>query len=119
MTPRATQKTPGYSGKPLAEKLGIKAGHRVQILGAPVAFAKVLGKLPAGTAIVGKEARGADCVLLFSTGATHLEPNFARAMRTLPPAGMLWVAWPKQASGVATDLTENVVRAIGLEAGLV
>ncbi|HSE46156.1 MAG TPA: hypothetical protein VLA89_12590 [Gemmatimonadales bacterium] len=64
-------------------------------------------------------ARAADCVLLFSISSAHLEKTFRRVVPLLPPAGMLWVAWPKKASKVETDLTEDVVRRIGLAAGLV
>ena len=109
----------GYSGKPLAQKLDVKPNDRVRIVGAPAAFAKVLGKLPAGASIVGPRVRAAERVLLFSTSEAHLHPAFVSAAKTLPPAGTLWVAWPKKASGVDTDLTENVVRKIGLDAGLV
>jgi hypothetical protein len=109
----------GYSGKPLAQKLDIKPGDRVRIAGAPPAFAKVLGRLPAGASVVGPRVRGAERVLLFSTSEARLRPAFASAASALPPAGTLWVAWPKKTSGVDTDLTENVVRRVGLDAGLV
>jgi len=109
----------GYSGKPLAQKLDVKPNDRVRIVGAPAAFAKVLGKLPPGASIVGPRVRAAERVLLFSTSEAHLHAAFVSAVQTLPPAGTLWVAWPKKTSGVDTDLTENVVRKIGLDAGLV
>jgi hypothetical protein len=108
----------GYSGKPLAQKLDLKSGDRVRIVGAPAAFAKVLGKLPEGASIVGPRA-AAERVLLFSTSEHHLHDAFTRAAKSLPAAGTLWVAWPKKTSGVETDLTENVVRNVGLAAGLV
>jgi hypothetical protein len=110
----------GYSGTPLPTKLGIKEGHRVALIGAPRGFERTLGALPAGAA-TRTDARGAglDVILLFTKRRSELERRFAALATKLAPAGGLWVAWPKQASGVATDLTEGVVRAIGLARGLV
>ena len=110
---------PGYSAKPLIRKLGVKPGHRLVLRGAPNGFETELRPLPEGVALGGHGARTADCVLLFSTSSAHLEKAFRQAVPLLPPAGMLWVAWPKKASKVETDLTEDVVRRIGLAAGLV
>ena len=110
---------PDYSGKPLIRKLGVKPGHRLVLRGAPNGFETELRPLPEGVALGGHGARTADCVLLFSTSGAHLEKAFSKAVPLLPPAGMLWVAWPKKASKVETDLTEDVVRRIGLAAGLV
>ena len=108
----------GYSGKPLVEKLGIKSGHAVALLAAPPGFDDTLGALPDGVK-VRRRAGEADVALLFTRAARDLEARFAATAETLRPGGMLWVAWPKKTSGVATDLTENVVRDIGLAAGLV
>ena len=110
---------PGYSGKPLIAKLDVKPGHRLLLKGAPNGFESELRPLPEGVALGGPASRTADCVLLFSTSSAHLEKAFRQAVPFLPPAGMLWVAWPKKASKVETDLTEDVVRRIGLAAGLV
>jgi hypothetical protein len=110
----------GYSGTPLAKKLGIKAGHRVALLGAPGEFGATLGDLPEGVAVQNNLGGGAlDVVVLFAPDRASLERGFATAARRLAPAGGLWVAWPKRASGVATDLTEDVVREVALRAGLV
>src|SRR5690348_7646701 len=108
----------GYSGKPLVAKLGIKAGARIAILNAPAGYERVLGKLP--PVIRRASASGPlDFVQLFTTEKRKLEPRFAALARALAPAGMLWISWPKKASGVATDLTEDVIRAVGLAHGLV
>ena len=112
-------KLPGYSGKPLISKLDVKPGHRLLLKGAPDGFEAELRPLPEGVVFVAPRARAADCVLLFSTASAHLEKAFGHAVPLLPPVGMLWVAWPKKASKVETDLTEDVVRRIGLAAGLV
>lgn len=107
---------PGYSGKPLAPKLGLRGPCRLRFLHAPPELADWLGPLPAGA--VEAEA-DLDFILLFTGSAGSLRAEFAPAAHRLAPAGMLWVAWPKKSSKVPTDLTEDVVRVIGLEAGLV
>lgn len=110
----------GYSGTPLPKKLGIKPGHRVRFENAPAGFAATLGELPPEVAVLedGKAA-GLDLVLFFTTAADELRGEYARLAASLVPAGMLWVAWPKRASKVPTDVTEDVVRAIALERGMV
>ncbi len=108
----------GYSGKSLVEKLGIKPGHQLALLSAPPKFDDTLGALPTKV-VVRRRIGRADVALLFSQSASDLSSRFANVAKTLNDGGMLWVAWPKKASGVATDLTENVVRDVGLAAGLV
>lgn len=111
----------GYSGTALAKKLGVKANQRVAFLNAPALFADTLGPLPPDiTVSADLRGRGAfDLVVLFAPDQAALRSRFARIADRLTPAGALWVAWPKKASGVPTDLTENIVRDTGLEAGLV
>jgi hypothetical protein len=109
----------GYSGTPLPWKLGIKEGSTLALLGAPDGLAALLEPLPAGV-LLRRSTRGtADVILLFTTSRDDLARRLPAAQRALHPDGGLWVAWPKKASGVATDLTENVVRELGLAAGLV
>ena len=110
----------GYSGTPLVRKLGVKPGHRVALLGAPDGFVAALGPLPADVGVQ-DDLRGEppDVIVLFAPDRAALLRGFGGAARRLSPAGGLWVAWPKKASGVATDLTESAVRAVGLGAGLV
>lgn len=111
----------GYSGTPLAQKLGIKPGHCLALIDAPPGFDQTLGTLPDDTSVsAGLQGREPlDVIVFFTTSAAKLRQRFAPVARRLTPAGGLWIAWPKKASGVATDLTENVVRDIGLEVGLV
>ena len=109
----------GYSGKPLHEKLGIKPGMRVAVLRPPSNYAKLLGRLPPGATIVGKPAQGAPFVHLFVKRASELEEQLPTFRRTIAQDGMLWVSWPKKASGVPTDVTEHVVRGLALPLGLV
>ena len=112
----------GYSGKPLGQKLGIKAGHRVALVDAPPGFADTLAPLPDDvvlTAARGDGAASADVLLLFAREAATLAPELQTAARALPRGAMLWVAWPKKASRQPTDVTEDVVRRLGLATGLV
>ena len=112
----------GYSGTPLARKLGIAEGTSVVLVGAPEGFEEVLAPLPRGVVArrrVPGAGHPADVAVLFSTSAADLDARFPRVAAALTPAGGLWVAWPKRSSGVATDLTENVVRDIGLAHGMV
>jgi len=109
----------GYSGTPLPRKLGIKEGHRLALIDAPPGFNGTLGELADGVA-VRTSARGSlDVVVSFTTSRSALERRFASLARAIFPDGGLWIAWPKRASGVATDPTEDVVRNIALERGLV
>jgi hypothetical protein len=111
----------GYSGTPLPQKLGIKPGARVALLGAPPGFARVLGALPAGAKVENALAARTsyDVIVLFTTSAGELARRFSATRKCLDPNGGFWVAWPKKASGVTTDVTEDTVRGIALEAGLV
>jgi hypothetical protein len=109
----------GYSGTPLATKLGIREGSRVALLGAPEGFDDVLAPLPAGVRVLRRLSPGLDVVVLFVTRRQRLEQRFAAAAEAVMPAGGLWVAWPKRASKVPTDLTEDVLREVGLPMGLV
>jgi hypothetical protein len=108
----------GYSGTPLAKKLGIKDGFRVWFVNAPHNFDQDL-ELPADLRIVSVKTKPLDLVLLFTKSETKLRKEFPALAQKLCPKGMLWVCWPKKASGVATDINENIVRRIGLDAGLV
>jgi Protein of unknown function (DUF3052) len=111
----------GYSGTPLPQKLGIKDGHRVALVGAPAGFTRTLGRLPAGattqTGLGGKDVL--DVVVVFVTERADLLDQVAAARPRMAQAGGLWIAWPKKSSGVATDVTENVIRDVALPTGLV
>ena len=108
----------GYSGTPLVKKLGIAEGSRLAVIAAPNGFCSSLD-LPPGV-VVRKQARGRlDVVVFFATRAAELTRRFPAMKRGLEPDGGLWIAWPKRTSGVATDLSENPVREVGLANGLV
>ncbi len=109
----------GYSGKPLAQKLGVKPGVTVAALSAPRNYATLLRPLPAGAKIQSKLGRAAPFIHFFSKRRAELARRFPSFARALTSDGTLWISWPKGTSGVATDLTEDVVRTIGLATGLV
>jgi hypothetical protein len=112
--------TAGYSGTPLARKLGIKPGARVRLVNAPAGFDDVLGELPPGAHLSRRTAAGAtDVIVAFCTRGAQLERGLPGWRAALDPAGGLWIAWPKRSSGVATDLGDGIVRELGLAAGLV
>jgi len=110
---------PGYSGTPLPKKLGIKTGFRVCLIDAPSEVRAELSTELAGCEIVRDGKSPLDFAMMFTKSKTALATEFKRMSKVLAPAGMLWVSWPKKSSGVATDLDENIVREIGLAAGLV
>jgi hypothetical protein len=108
-----------YSGTPLARKLGIKEGALVALLDAPEAFPALLAPLPAGVELR-RQARGpVDVVVLFAASRARLRRRFGAAVAAVAADGGLWVAWPKRAAGVATDLDFGFVQRLGLDAGLV
>jgi hypothetical protein len=111
----------GYSGTPLPQKLGIKENHKVVILGAPSGFDKTLGSLPTGALVAKKlPAKDAvDVVLGFIKKQSELAPLIKQVRPRMQPAAGLWIAWPKKSSGVATDMTEQVIRDVALPTGLV
>jgi hypothetical protein len=106
-----------YSATPLAKKLGIREGSRVLVAGAPEGFD--LGPLPTGVERLGRAGPRMDVVVLFVTKASELRNRFDPLAARLDPAGRLWIAWPKKAAAVATDLDFGAVQRTGLNAGLV
>ena len=109
----------GYSGTPLPKKLGIKPQSRVVLFDMPAEVKAALKDALSDCHNI-KDGQGAlDFAIAFVKSAGELKKKFPGIAKQLAPAGMLWVSWPKKTSGVATDLDENVVRKIGLEAGLV
>jgi len=109
----------GYSGTPLPKKLGIKDNFRVFLDGAPPDVLAELKAALSGCDILKSAKEPLDFAMLFVKGQSECKTRFAQLAKQLAPAGMLWVSWPKKASGIATALNENDVRRIGLSAGLV
>jgi hypothetical protein len=109
----------GYSGTPLPRKLGIKPGHRLVLLGAPEGFGATLGELPEGVAVRSTARGKADVILAFHDRRAELTRRMPRLRALMEPAAGLWIAWPKRASKLPTDLTEDVVRELALANALV
>jgi hypothetical protein len=107
----------GYSGTPLPKKLGIKPGHRVLLLSAPEHFES--DTLPEGVKVGRRLGGTADVIVSFHTERADLARRMPQLRAAMEPAAGLWIAWPKRASKVPTDLTENVVRDLALENVLV
>jgi hypothetical protein len=110
---------PGYSGTPLPKKLGLKKDLRVALIGMPPDVRADLKDALAECRLVRDLAGPLDFVHLFTKSRAELEREMKRARKVLAPAGMIWISWPKKASGVATDLTEDIIRDTGLALGLV
>jgi hypothetical protein len=108
----------GYSGTPLVKKLGIKPGFNIALVNAPSGYANEL-ELPADVTINSRSGKRLDFAQLFVKSEKELKTKFSDYAKRLNASGMLWVSWPKKSSGVATDVSEGTVRAIGLSAGLV
>ena len=111
--------TAGYSGTPLVKKLGIKPGATIGLIGAPDDFDHTLGELPDGVAVRRRLRGPLDVIVAFYVDRAALERRLPALRDALAPPGGLWVAWPKRASGVPTDVSETVIRELGLAAGLV
>src|SRR6476646_10524753 len=109
----------GYSQRSLAEKLGIKPGTVVTALAPPPAYVRLLAPMPADVTLVNRLGKRARFIHCFVTRRAELGKEFPRLSRALAEDGMVWISWPKKAAKTDTDLTEDVVRALGLEAGLV
>jgi Protein of unknown function (DUF3052) len=106
----------GYSGTPLVQKLGIKPGARVALVDAPRGFALAL---PEGAELAGARARDVDVIVWFVKARAKLATRLEAITARMHKAGGLWVSWPKQSSGVSTDVTENAIREVALPTGLV
>ena len=109
----------GVSGTPLPRKLGIKPGHRVLVLNGPDGFAETLGELPDGVDVRGSGRGKADVIVSFHDRRAELAGRMPKLRALMEPAAGLWIAWPKRASKLPTDLTEDVVRELALANTLV
>src|SRR5260221_6815952 len=107
------------NSKPLSRKLGIKPGFRIFVAGAPAAYEEIVGKLPDAAAVVARLGKQVDMVHVFAAERAALAKELVAYRKAIRPDAMVWVSWPKKASGVPTDLTDNVVRDVALPLGLV
>ena len=113
--------TAGYSGTPLAKKLGIKSGMLVQVLFCPKAYLSFFSDFPVDVHMETKPKYSdhADLVHLFVRSEEELEIGFKHALQTLSKSGAVWVSWPKKTSGIPTEVDKFLIRSYGLEKGFV
>ena len=109
----------GYSRTPLLQKLGVREGSRMALIDAPSGFAESLPALPLGATLKRRGTAEADVIVWFIMSSDELGSLGAAIKRMPPDGGMLWVAWPKKSSKIASDLTEDIIRGAALRAGLV
>jgi len=109
----------GYSGTPLAKKLGIGMGSRIFLSDAPKNYLKLVAPLPKGVRLVRKIDGETDIVHIFSAERARLTAALRATLERLKPDGMIWVSWPKKSSKVPTDITEDTIREVALPMGLV
>ncbi len=109
----------GYSGTPLIKKLGIKTDAHIVVLDPPSGYRKLLGQLPEGVRFSAQCKRDCDFVHLFATKRAELQKQVTRLRANVADTGILWISWPKKSSGVATDVTESVIRDVALPLGFV
>jgi hypothetical protein len=112
-------KSPGYSGTPLVKKLGIKAGSSVLIVGAPENYLQFLEPLPADVTFAKRLSPAVNIAHLFTNKKDELIKHLDSFRNVLDPEAVIWVSWPKKASKVATEITEDTIRRIALPLGLV
>jgi hypothetical protein len=109
----------GYSGTPLAKKLGIKEGHRVGLINPPDDFSELVEPLPDGVEMIAGMRSRRDVVVAFLRERGELESKLTAMTKSIFPDGAIWIAWPKGASKITTTITEDVVREVALPTGLV
>jgi hypothetical protein len=109
----------GYSGTALAKKLGIKAGSTVHAIDAPANYRRLLEPLPESVSFTSRADDSTDLVHLFSTRSAELSKTLVKLRKTLSPNSSVWVSWPKKASKVPTDITEDTIRTLALPLGYV
>ena len=109
----------GYSGTPLAKKLGIKAGSQVLLVGAPDQYVVLLEPLPEGVQFGTQLSEATDIVQIFAISRDELQQQLASYRSQLKPNGVVWVSWPKKSARVPTDITEDIIRDIALPLGYV
>ncbi|MBX2990119.1 MAG: DUF3052 family protein [Bacteroidetes bacterium] len=109
----------GYSGTPLAKKLGIKQEYRIKLVNQPDYYFRLFSDWPAGTQELTDGKSKKDFIHYFTTSASQLDKDMRQLRKEIVENGMIWISWPKKAAKVETDVNENIVREIALKNGLV
>lgn len=112
-------KTTGYSGTPLAKKLGIKENSKIRLVNAPEYYFSLFTDFPSTTTIVKDKKVKKDLIHFFTKQEAELRKEILNLKNEIVPNGIIWISWPKKASGVTTDMNENIVRELALKNGLV
>lgn len=115
----ARTRVAGYSGTPLATKLGIRTGSTVALIGAPNGYRESMDPLPQDVRFASKISRTADVVQIFTTRKAELQSALATCRKTIKPTAAVWISWPKKSAKVPTEVTEDTVREIALPLGFV
>jgi hypothetical protein len=116
---RISEDMAGYSGTPLAKKLGIKEGFKIYIKNPPPNYVDLISPVPDGVKIIRRLSREIDMIHFFTKSRSELTTNIDNFMDRIKQDGMIWVSWPKKSSKVPTDMTEDVIREVALPLGLV
>jgi hypothetical protein len=109
----------GYSGTPLAQKLGIKSEMAVVLINAPANYRKLLGQIAGGVDFSDRTKKGSSFVHIFTKSRSELKKSLSILREKVADTGTVWVSWPKRSAGVPTDVTEDVIRAVALPLGFV
>jgi hypothetical protein len=109
----------GYSGTPLAKKLGIKEGFKIRLVNEPDYYFKLFTDMPSGIKNSGETKTKKDFIHYFTKNASQLHKDIKQLRQQMEENGMLWISWPKKSAKVESDVDENIVRDIGLKSGLV
>lgn len=115
----ASDNPTGYSGTPLAKKLGIKAACRLYLVNAPAGYLALLAPLPAGVQVMERANGGVDVAQIFVTERTELDRQLTQLRKTLRADAALWISWPKKSARVASTVTEDTIRELALPLGFV
>ena len=111
--------TAGYSQTPLAKKLGIKQGYRIKLVNAPAYYSELFTDMPDQVIIDNDGKQKKNFIHFFTKGLDELANSLPQLKKEIVPDGIIWVSWPKKSSAVQTDVSENIIRDIGLKNGLV
>jgi hypothetical protein len=109
----------GYSGTPLAKKLGIKEGFKICVKNPPANYLELISPIPDGAKITGRLSNELDMIHLFTKSRAELAASIENLMGRIKRNGMIWISWPKKSSNVPSDVTEDVIREVVLPLGLV
>jgi len=109
----------GYSGTPLAKKLGIKEGYRVRIKNAPDDYLELVSPTPENVRISKSLRKDVDIFHFFTRSSSELKAQLPKLIAAIDQNGMIWISWPKKSSGVSSSVTEDTIRSVALPLGLV